>query len=171
MQIYWSDRDVISWLAENSDDEHLKKVKQNAEHHAQSLKMEVVSRNVNDERALFDEDDEDEDEVVLGRSEQEKAPETSVQRLRSIAKAQPQFEGLRTTPNGHQIQEIKELMSVPVCLQFNLAKRCRSDLTDRSSLLPISLAVLLLSKVRASSQQLWPITNFLSNSLQRQSAC
>ena len=34
LQIYWSNRDVITWLAENSDDEHLKKVKQNAEQHA-----------------------------------------------------------------------------------------------------------------------------------------
>lgn len=77
--------------------------------------MEVVSRSVNDERALFDEDEEDEeDEVVLGRSEQANPPETSTQRLRSILKAQPEFEGLRTTPNGHQIQEIKELMTVPV---------------------------------------------------------
>ena len=25
LQIYWSERDVITWLAENSDDEHLKK--------------------------------------------------------------------------------------------------------------------------------------------------
>ena len=31
LQIYWSTRDVITWLAENSDDEHLKKVKQNLE--------------------------------------------------------------------------------------------------------------------------------------------
>ena len=60
MQIYWSNRDVISWLAENSDDEHLKKVKKNAEQHA--LKMEVTSRSVHDESALFDEDDADEDE-------------------------------------------------------------------------------------------------------------
>ena len=60
LQIYWSTRDVITWLAENSDDEHLKKVKQNAEQHA--LKMEVASRSVHDEKALFDEDDNEEDE-------------------------------------------------------------------------------------------------------------
>jgi len=104
---------VITWLAENSDDEHLKKVKQNAEQHA--LKMEVASRSVHDENALFDEDDVDEDEIVLGRSDPvAQGPETSKQRLLSMAKAMPEFEGLRTTPSGHKIQDIKELMTVPV---------------------------------------------------------
>jgi len=84
------------------------------------VKMEVTSRSVHDEKALFDEDDEneDDDEIVLGR---ESAPvvappalETSKQRLYSIARHQPQFEGLRVSPAGHKIQEIKELMTVPV---------------------------------------------------------
>ena len=113
LQIYWSERDVITWLAENSDDEHLKKVKQNAEQHA--AKLEVASRSVHDEKALFDEDDSDEDEIVLGRpTQQEEVAETSKQRLLSMAKAQPVFEGLRTSPAGHKIQEIREMMSVPV---------------------------------------------------------
>ena len=111
LQIYWSNRDVISWLAENSDDEHLKKVKRTAEQH--SVKMEVSSRSVHDESALFDEDDAD--EIVLGRAEADVAEkETSKQRLLSQAKLRPQFEGLRTTPSGHKIQDIKELMTVPV---------------------------------------------------------
>jgi len=121
LQIYWSDRDVISWLAENSDDEHLKKVKQNAEQHA--LKMEVASRSVHDEKALFDEDDAEEDEIVLGRSEfVPQAPETSKQRLYSMAKVTPEFEGLRTTSSGHKIQDIKELMTVPVIVTADLTK-------------------------------------------------
>ena len=123
LQIYWSDRDVITWLAENSDDEHLKKVKQTAEQHA--VKMEVASRSVHDESALFDEDDEtEEDEVVLKRAEgpssagdvQPSKPETSKQRLLSAANVAPKFEGLRTLPAGHQVQDIKELMTVPVRL-------------------------------------------------------
>ena len=114
LQIYWSDRDVISWLAENSDDEHLKKVKQTAEQHA--VKMEVTSRSVHDESALFEEDeDEDEDEVVIGRTEKPEKKETSTQRLLSQAKLKPEFEGLKTTATGHRIQDIKELQSVPVC--------------------------------------------------------
>lgn len=121
LQIYWSDKDVISWLVDNSDDEHLKKVKQNAEQHA--VKMEVASRSVHDEKALFDEDDDDDvngddDEIVLGRESAPvaapPAPETSKQKLYSIAKHQPQFEGLKVTSAGHKIQEIRELMTVPV---------------------------------------------------------
>jgi len=120
LQIYWSQRDVITWLAENSDDEHLKKVKQNAEQHA--MKMEVASRSVNDEQALFDEDDQD-DEIVLGRpSEQEQAPETSKQRLLSRAKVQPIFQGLKITPAGHRIQEIREMQTVPVIVTADLTK-------------------------------------------------
>lgn len=125
LQIYWSDRDVISWLAENSDDEHLKKVKQTAEQHA--VKMEVASRSVHDESALFDEDDqEDEDEVVMKRTDdtekKDEAPETSKQRLRSATQQAPAFEGLRTTPSGHQIQDIRELMTVPVIVTADLTK-------------------------------------------------
>lgn len=111
LQIYWSERDVITWLAENSDDEHLKKVKQNAEQHA--AQMEVVSASVNEEQALFDEDDQ-EDEIVLGREAKEDTVETSKQRLLSKSKAQPVFEGLKTTAAGHKIQEIREMQSVPV---------------------------------------------------------
>jgi protein SSD1 len=123
LQIYWSDKDVITWLAENSDDEHLKKVKQNAEQHA--VKMEVVSRPVYDEKALFDEDDED-DEIVLGREDghdghSNTKPETSKQRLHSLAKVKPEFEGLRVT-SDHKIQDIKELMTVPVIVTADLTK-------------------------------------------------
>lgn len=130
LQIYWSKRDVITWLAENSDDEHLKKVKQTAEQHA--LKMEVASRSVQDESALFDEDDEaDEDEVVLKRvdagGEGSTKPETSKQRLLSAAKRAPTFEGLRTLPAGHQVQDIQELMTVPVS-RLDIAESLSSDL-------------------------------------------
>jgi hypothetical protein len=113
LQIYWSGRDVLTWLAENSDDEHLKKVKENAEQHA--VKMEVASRSIHDEKALFDEDDGD-DEIVLGRDnvEVEEEEVESVQREISKTKVTPEFEGLKTTPAGHKIQQIKELMTVPV---------------------------------------------------------
>jgi protein SSD1 len=103
-------------LAENSDDEHLKKVKQNAEQHA--VKMEVASRSVQDENALFD--DNDDDEIVLGRDTHEVIKETSKQRLLSMAKVRPEFEGLRVTPAGHKIQDIRELMTVPVRLAASL---------------------------------------------------
>ena len=89
-------------------------MKQAAEQH--TLKMEVSSRSVNDESALFDEDDAD-DEIVLGKSQLgEVVKETSKQRLISQAKLKPQFEGLKTSPSGHKIQEIREIMTVPVCV-------------------------------------------------------
>ncbi|KAG2013594.1 SSD1 protein [Coprinopsis cinerea AmutBmut pab1-1] len=119
LQIYWSEKDVITWLAENSDDEHLKKVKRNAEQHA--LKMEVASRSVHDESALFDEDGDD-DEIVLGRADPSEVKETSTQRLISMAKEKPQFEGLRAPSSGHKIQDIRELMTVPVIVTADLTK-------------------------------------------------
>ena len=75
--------------------------------------MEVASRSVNDEAALFDEDDQ-EDEIVLGRETKEDQSEVSKQRLLSKAKVQPVFEGLKTTAAGHKTQEIREMQSVPV---------------------------------------------------------
>jgi len=121
LQIYWSNRDVISWLAENSDDEHLKKVKSNAEHHA---KMEVASLSVHDEHALFDEDEE-EDEVVLNRtSDQRKLDktQTSKQRAISASKIPPVFEGLRQSSARQNIQDIRVLMNVPVIVTADLTK-------------------------------------------------
>ncbi|KAG8914944.1 hypothetical protein FRC00_009355 [Tulasnella sp. 408] len=123
LQIYWSDKDVITWLAETSDDEHLRKVKKNAEQHA--AKMEVNSLSVHDENALFDEDDDDEDEVVLNRSSDQKKLEkieTSKQRQISAAKATPTFEGLRQSSAGQNIQDIRELMTVPVIVTADLTK-------------------------------------------------
>ncbi|KAG9046712.1 hypothetical protein FS837_003821 [Tulasnella sp. UAMH 9824] len=123
LQIYWSDKDVITWLAETSDDEHLRKVKKNAEQHA--AKMEVNSLSVHDENALFDEDDDDEDEVVLNRSSDQKKLEkieTSKQRQISAAKAAPTFQGLRQSSAGQNIQDIRELMTVPVIVTADLTK-------------------------------------------------
>jgi protein SSD1 len=137
LQIYWTDRDVINWLSENSDDEHLKKVKQTVEQHA--AKMEVASRSLQDESALFDEDEADEeDEVILKRTEttedatekKQEKEETSKQRLLSKAHLAPEFEGLRTTGSGHRIQDIRELMSVPVSIPLSLFTYLSSDTTS-----------------------------------------
>ena len=69
--------------------------------------MEVTSRSVHDESALFDED---EDDIVLAKEQTE---ETSKQRLLSKARVAPSFVNLRQG-DGHRIQDVKELMSVPV---------------------------------------------------------
>jgi len=87
------------------------------------VKMEVASRSVHDERALFDEDDGD-DEIVLGHDHDEVAEEEieSVQHEISKARVTPEFEGLKTTPAGHKIQQVKELMTVPVIVTADLTK-------------------------------------------------
>ena len=88
------------------------------------MKMEVASRSVHDEKALFDEDDNEEDEIVLGRADNDEPGEveTSKQRLLSKQKLPPTFEGLKTLPSGHRIQEIRELMTVPVIVTADLTK-------------------------------------------------
>ena len=88
--------------------------------------MEVASRSLNDEQALFDEDDQ-EDEIVLGRETVEETPETSKQRLLSKAKVQPVFEGLKTTSAGHKIQEIREMQTVPVRALLPSIRQFRSS--------------------------------------------
>ena len=99
-------------------------MKQNAEHHA--VKMEVASRSPHDESALFD-DDNDEDEIVLGREDH--PLETSKQRLLSKEKPKAEFEGLRITSAGHKVQDIRELMTVPVRF-FCPCGVLRSELTS-----------------------------------------
>ncbi|EPQ29741.1 uncharacterized protein PFL1_06860 [Pseudozyma flocculosa PF-1] len=60
LSIYWKrDVDVISWLAENSDDVHVKKLQSLARQHAA---MEMTSQSHTDEAALFDDDDDDDED-------------------------------------------------------------------------------------------------------------
>jgi protein SSD1 len=80
--------------------------------------MEVTSRSVNDESALFDDGDDEEQIVVHRTGGAQGEKETSKQRLLSLAKVKPQFEGIRVTAAGHRIQDVKELMSVPVSTIF-----------------------------------------------------
>lgn len=82
---------MLSFLAETSDDEHLQKVKALRERHSRAA----------DDKSLFDDD-------------ASKAADGSKQRQLSAAKVPPKYDGLRQTGNGHKIQDIKELMTVPV---------------------------------------------------------
>ena len=148
LQLYWSDRewdfiptrhdrrltrycdlapagDVITFLAERGDDEHLNKVKKLGDHHAS---LEVSTRG-QDESALFDDDEESQDEeeteeiVVKARKLTQAEEKASVQRSKSAAKTSPVFEGLRThAAGGHRIQDIRELMKVPVIVSADLEK-------------------------------------------------
>ena len=109
--------------------------------------MEVASRSVHDEKALFDEDDVEEDEIVLGRNDNSKVTEeTSKQRLLSLAKVKPEFEGLRISSAGHKIQDVRELMAVPVCDIFFLffSKGISPNYPSNRSLSPLILPKALL---------------------------
>jgi len=81
--------------------------------------MEVTSRSVTDESALFDDDNEDDEQIVVNRTGPAQK-ETSKQRLISMATVKPEFEGVRTTAAGHRIQQVKELITVPVRILFFL---------------------------------------------------
>ena len=138
--------------------------------------MEVTSRSVHDESALFDEDDNEEDEIVLGRSNAEpEVAETSKQRLLSKQKLPPQFEGLKTLPSGHKIQEIRELMTVPVRTDLDYISP-GIELTSiyRSSSPRTSLRALLLSKSTVSTLMLTrgctPLEHLVSCFLNAQSS-
>ena len=110
LSIYWKEKvDVIAWLAETSDDVHVKKLRELARHHAM---MEMTSHSQADEAALFEDDDDAQHEVE----------HDSVQRTKSIAKPALTFERLQSTPNGHRIQTIQELVQVPVILTSDMSK-------------------------------------------------
>ena len=106
LQTYWSDMDVIGWLAENNNDGLLKKVKRTAEQHA--AKKEVASWSVLDEKASFDEGDKMEEGEVSSQACQQKCCQISA------PKAPPKFESLGTPAAGHYVQDTRELTAVPV---------------------------------------------------------
>jgi len=118
LQIYWTTKDVISWLAETSgDDPHLQKMRRTAEMHARNqANMELTSRQPTDESALFEEPEDDEP-VDSGANENVESHQHALSRKKEI----PPFEGLKDT-GGHKIQEIKESMLVPVIVTADLTK-------------------------------------------------
>ena len=109
--------DVLAFIAERDDDKHLRKVRKSGAGHAAA----EVSTRAQDESALFEDDDDEEateEIVVKGAGEQKPAAVESVQQAKSAARETPAFEGLRTLSSGsHKIQDIKELMRVPVRLE------------------------------------------------------
>ncbi|KAN0065070.1 Translational repressor [Thecaphora frezii] len=124
LSIYWKkDVDVISWLAENSDDVHVKKLQEVARQHAA---MEMTSQSQADEAALFDDDDEDGDGGVLAMQRFMASAEEvkgSQQRAKSFNKPNLTFEGLSVLPTGHhRIQSIRELQQIPVIITSDMSK-------------------------------------------------
>ena len=116
---------MIAWLAENSDDVHVKKLQEVAQQHQM---MEMTSQSQTDEAALFADDDEDDDEsstAALIRQHNVEAAKESQQRAKSLHKAALQFDGLQAASaamGGQKVQTIKELMQVPVIVTSDMSK-------------------------------------------------
>ncbi|KAJ1039276.1 hypothetical protein NDA10_005142 [Ustilago hordei] len=121
LNIYWKDNvDVIAWLAETSDDVHVKKLQEVAQQHAM---MELTSQSQTDEAALFDDEDGEETSTAeLIRQHNVEAAKESQQRAKSLQKSALKFDGVDESGRGERRQKIKELMQVPVIVTSDISK-------------------------------------------------
>lgn len=122
LNIYWKDNvDVIAWLAETSDDVHVKKLQEVAQQHAM---MELTSQSQTDEAALFDDEDGEEETSTaeLIRQHNIEAAKESNQRAKSLHKSGLKFDGVDENARGERRQKIKELMQVPVIVTSDMSK-------------------------------------------------
>jgi protein SSD1 len=101
IRLYWTERDVLDFLAENSDDEHLKRVI-NTNQRAKSVQPASESAAHPDEE--------------VGKASAEKYKGKQERKSATMNIKDLEFEGLRQTEGfeNHKIQTIKELQSVPV---------------------------------------------------------
>ncbi len=117
LSIYWKDNvDVIAWLAETSDDVHVKKLQEVAQQHQM---MEMTSKSQTDEAALFADDDDEASTSAIIRQHNVEAAKESRQRERSLQKTPLKFDGVEA---GGKVQTIKELMHVPVIVTSDMTK-------------------------------------------------
>lgn len=100
LSLYWKSQDVLSFLTQSADDEHLLKIKQ----HTDSRASGASTTRTTDTSALFDDGN------------------LSSQVQKSTSRAQHKFEGLRKTEAGHRIQDIKEFSSIPVIVTADMSK-------------------------------------------------
>lgn len=94
LSLYWTTQDVLSLLAESSEDPHLLKIKASGDRNG------TVSNSTNGVGSAV----------------------PSKQSQRSAQQSKPQFEGLRSTPSGHRIQDVRELMPIPVIVTSDMTK-------------------------------------------------
>ncbi|GJN92923.1 hypothetical protein Rhopal_005966-T1 [Rhodotorula paludigena] len=122
LQIFWQKGvDVLAWLAESNQDEHLQRLRAVAKHH--SSLMEADSGKGEAESALFDDDDDDEANGDEGksRSNGQKRVFESDQHRKSRDRSPHDFAEL-STENGHSAQTIRTLQRVPVVLSADITK-------------------------------------------------
>ena len=92
LSLYWTTQDVLAFLAEPADDAHLLRIKASAERQSR----DGVDRKYGDA--------------------------VSLQHQTSAKRNPLHFEGLRTTATGHKIQDIKQLMPIPVIVTSDMTK-------------------------------------------------
>ncbi|ORX38254.1 hypothetical protein BD324DRAFT_649631 [Kockovaella imperatae] len=93
LSLYWTNQDVLSYLAGTSDDPHLLKIKALGDKYAKETSARDVAGDVTRSR----------------------------QRQKSAHRSKFTYEGLRSS-GGHKIQDIKELMSLPVIITSDMTK-------------------------------------------------
>lgn len=100
-RLYWTDQDVLDFLAENSDDEHLKRVR-NTNQRAKSVPPSGVATPSG--------------EPDVGSAAANKYKGVQERKSATMKISDLEFDGLRQTEGieNHKIQTIKELQSVPV---------------------------------------------------------
>lgn len=109
LSLYWTERDVLDFLAENSDDEHLKRVI-NTNQRAKSVQPASESAAHPDEE--------------VGKASAEKYKGKQERKSATMNIKDLEFEGLRQTEGfeNHKIQTIKELQSVPIIVSADISK-------------------------------------------------
>lgn len=128
LTLYWKKGvDVISWLAEHSADTHVKRLRESAAQHSM---MEMTSQSHADEEALFEDDPTDTPSAAYAAMVSGEDAKGSEQRQKSLKKEQIDFNGVTVTRDGHHVQEITELMTVPILIT--------SDLTHSPPVLKVS---------------------------------
>ncbi|SCV73957.1 BQ2448_6387 [Microbotryum intermedium] len=118
LSIYWKRNvEVLGWLAEKNNDEHLLRIRDQAEFHARGLGNHADKKS-KAESALFD-DDEDNEESADGQ--RKRSVRMTGQRLKSLNKSPLKFEGL-SDRNQHCMQTVRELQTVPVVITSDMTK-------------------------------------------------
>ncbi|GAA5864874.1 hypothetical protein JCM3774_004257 [Rhodotorula dairenensis] len=120
LQIFWKRGvDVLAYLTETGEDEHLKRLRATAQHHAKL--MEADSGKGEAESALFDdEDDEGEDGKEAARGAAKRVLDTE-QHRKSRDRTALTFEGL-SSENGHCSQTVQVLQRVPVVISADCSR-------------------------------------------------
>ena len=105
LSLYWTNQDVLSFLAEATEDPHLEKIKALGDRHAAGHSTRSA-----DAAKLFD-----------GESSTTPSSATSVQYAKSASQSSLEFEGLRIS-GEHKIQDVRELMKIPVIVTSDMTK-------------------------------------------------